>query len=217
MKTLIGIPCMDMVSTSFMTSLTGLEPVGDTELCVVQSSLIYDARNSICRHAIDGGFDRILWFDSDMVFAPSTMQRLAAHLDDGKEFVSGLYFTRREPYTPTIFKDIQVNEVDGKKIPKAVECSDYAQNSLIEIEACGFGCVMMTTDLAKRIHETFGLPFSPVLGFGEDISFCIRARKLGVPLYCDTSIKLGHVGYHMIQEDNFLAWKGAQNADKAEG
>lgn len=204
MRTLIGVPCMDMVSTSFMTSLAGLEPVGETELCVIQSSLIYDARNSISKHAVEAGWDRILWLDSDMVFSGKLLEKLSKHLDDGKDFVSGLYFTRRHPTLPTIFSDVRMDEVDGKKQPVAEAYKDYPRDSVFEIEACGFGAVLMSTDVVRKVYDAFGIPFSPVLGFGEDISFCLRARKLGIPLWCDSSIKLGHVGYHMITEDNYI-------------
>ena len=33
------------------------------------------------------------------------------------------------------------------------------------------------------------------LGFGEDMAFCIRAKELGYPLWCDSSIQAGHIGF----------------------
>ena len=43
----------------------------------------------------------------------------------------------------------------------------------------------------------------PTAGFGEDLSFCMRARDAGVQIYCDSSIKLGHVGYKTYTEEEF--------------
>ena len=56
MKTLIGIPAMDFVSTSFMTCLTGLQPVGDTSLHVVQSQCFLDNNESFAKLFNDPDF-----------------------------------------------------------------------------------------------------------------------------------------------------------------
>lgn len=200
MKTLIGVPAMDYVSTSFMTCLTGLMPCGDTTLHVVQSSLIYDARNDIAKRAVDEGFDRILWLDSDMTFPPDLLERMSARLDEGYECVSGIYFTRKEPIKPVLFHRIELVEKDGKKLPVAENICDYPKDDIFQIAGCGFGCVMMTTDVIRRIFDAFGAPFAPLAGFGEDLSFCIRANKADTKIYCDSSIKLGHVGHHVITE-----------------
>ena len=72
-KTLIAIPCMDMVHTGFMRSLLGLHHPGAVRYSLTMSSLIYDARNSLAKQAVTEGYDRVLWLDSDMDFAPDLM------------------------------------------------------------------------------------------------------------------------------------------------
>lgn len=200
MKTLIGIPAMDFVSTSFMSCLTGLQPVGDTSLHVVQSSLIYDARNDIALRAVNEGYDRILWLDSDVTFPSDLLERMSARMDEGYEFISGLYFTRKEPIKPLIFQRVELTKKDGKGIPVSDNFADYPRNDVFRIAGCGFGCVMMTVDLVRRIFEAYGAAFSPLPGFGEDLSFCIRANAVGTKMYCDSSIKLGHIGQSIITE-----------------
>ena len=200
MKIMIGIPAMDFVSTSFMTCLTGLQPVDDTTLHVVQSSLIYDARNDIAKNAVEQGYDRLLWLDSDVTFPGDLLERMSARLDEGYEFVSGLYFSRKDPIRPVIFQRVELTEKDGKKMPVVDNFIGYPQNDIFQIAACGFGCVMVTVDLIKRVFEKHGAPFSPLAGFGEDLSFCIRANDVGAKMYCDSSIKLGHIGQSIITE-----------------
>ena len=206
MKTLIAIPCMDMVHTIFLKSILGLQRVGATAFSMSASSLIYDARNGLAKQAVIEGFDRILWLDSDMEFAPDMMQRLSADLDEGREFVTGLYFSRKAPIKPNIFESCGYyhDEEKDEVTPVAVNYFDYPKDQIFPIAACGFGGVMMTTDLVKRVGEKFGMPFSPILGFGEDLSFCSRARQLGVELYCDSRVKMGHVGLGTITEENYL-------------
>ena len=82
MKTLIAIPCMDMVHTGFMKSLMMMNRVGDIGFSIISSSLIYDARNTLAKHGVDGDFDRILWLDSDMEFEPDLLKRLSQDMDE---------------------------------------------------------------------------------------------------------------------------------------
>lgn len=203
MKYLVAIPCMDMMHTQFVSSLVAMPLFKETEITFGANSLIYDTRNQLAEKAIQGGFDRVLWFDSDMTFKPDTAHRLAARLDEGIEFCTGLYMTRKKPIRPCLFKKLEANP------PKAEFYDDYAKDSLFEIQACGFGGVMMSVDLIKRVGEVFGAPFSPILGFGEDLSFCFRVSMLGMKMYCDSSIKLGHIGFHEITENTYL--KGLEN------
>ena len=87
MKILIGIPSMDMVSVHFCRSLVTLQKLENCSVSFVIDSLIYSARNEICRQALKDNYDYVLWLDSDMVFPPETIAKLLA---DGKNIVTGL-------------------------------------------------------------------------------------------------------------------------------
>ncbi len=200
MKTLIAIPCMDMVNALFMKSLLTMQLEGTVEFSLAIGSLIYDARNQLGYKAVSGGFDRVLWLDSDMTFEPDMFKRLSARVDEGAEFVSGMYFTRKAPIQPVIYKTVGM---EGNT-PKAISFTDYPRDSIFEVAGAGFGAVMMTADLIRRVADKFGLPFSPVVGFGEDLSFCLRVTELGIPMFCDSSIKLGHIGHIEIDEKTYL-------------
>lgn len=203
MKTLIAIPAMDMVHTQFLKSILGMRAVGVCEYSMTQSSLVYDARNLLANKAITEGFDRVLWLDSDMTFDPDLMQRLSARLDEGYNFVTGLYFTRKEEIKPVIYKALYFKTTEkGERYPVAETYFDYPKNEVFEISACGFGAVMMTTDMIREVSK-LGLPFSPAVGFGEDLTFCRTAEGLGLKMYCDSSIKLGHIAQRIINESSY--------------
>lgn len=204
MKTLVAIPCMDMVQTRFMFCCLRLLHVGDVEFSMTESSLIYDSRNKLAKKAVDDGFDRVLWLDSDMVFEPDLMEQLSLRLDYGCDFVCGLYMTRREPIGPVIYKACGAKEENGNVTPFVEVYRDYPRDSLFQIAACGFGGVMMKTSLLKEVMDKYGLPFAPVLGFGEDLSFCCKATQVGAKLWCDSSVKMGHVGYKNYSESDYL-------------
>ena len=203
MKTMIGIPCMESIPTVTVKSLLSLNHDG-VEFCFTMNSLIYDARNSLAEKACNQGFDRILFLDSDMVFEPDLYERLSARLDEGYDFVTGLYFSRRMPIIPMIYNEVIFRERDGRKIPVCTEFSDYPRESFFQIQGCGFGGCMLTTKMLLEIGKKFGLPFSPVLGFGEDLSFCLKAEQAGFDLYCDSTIKLGHMSHCIVQESDYL-------------
>lgn len=212
MKYLIALPCMDTVQTLFMKSLLGMHRPERTEFGIACSSLVYDARNSLAVKAITEGFDRVLWIDSDMTFEPDMMNRLIAHLDAGKDIVSGLYITRKPPFKPVIFESIGYERVGEtfEVIPRARTMYEYPKDSVFEIAGAGFGGVMTPVPILKAIYDKYGLPFTPMLGFGEDLSFCLRAQDMGYKMWCDSTIKLGHVGYTTIDEQTYL--KGLSNA-----
>ncbi len=196
MKTMILIPCMDMVHTSFMRSLLLMEQTGDVMYGFQQGSLIYDSRNRLLDVARQSGVDRLLWFDSDMLIPMNAMRMLSDDIDAGCDIVSGLYFKRKTPGGPVIYSECCIQKIaPDQLLPTATPYEDYPKDQLFEVEAFGFGCVMMTMEAVEKLVDKFGaMPFMPVGGFGEDLSFCMRARQAGIKLWCDSRVRLGHVG-----------------------
>lgn len=213
MKTLIAIPCMDFCHTDFLRALLGLEVSGEVQYSFAQGSLVYDGRNALAAVALEGNFDRVLWLDSDMIFEPSMLKRMHEHLDMGKELVAGLYFSRRPPVHPVIYKTLYSRVEAEGRVSGVADCyTDYPRDEIFPIKACGFGGVLMTTELIRRVQDAFGQPFAPLPGFGEDLSFCARATEVGAELWCDSSIKLGHVGLTVYDEESFRAVSGSNIA-----
>jgi GT2 family glycosyltransferase len=189
---------MDMMPMLFVKSLVGMQASGQVEVTFSAGSLVYDSRNTLARKAIEKGFDRVLWLDSDMVFPADLFHILGAHLDGGMDMVTGLYFSRKRPVRPTVFSKIWM---DGK-VARADVVTEIPEQ-LFEIAACGFGAVMMKTEVLQKVAGEFGMPFSPVLGFGEDISFCMRATHCGYKIWCDPRIRLGHIGYKEYSAEDY--------------
>jgi len=202
MRTLIGVPCLDTVATPFFKSIMAMIKPEGTRVSIISNSLVYDARNRIAATAIASGYDRVLWLDSDMVFSPDLLRRMSAVMDANPEIeiLSGIFFTRRFPVMPCIYSFL--GEKDGQ--PAFEFYKDYPRDSLFETQGCGFAAVMTSVELLKRVGGEYGHPFSPILGYGEDFSFCIRARGVGAKIWCDSSIKVGHVGASIFDEAVYL-------------
>ena len=207
-KYLIAVPTLDMVPLPFVASLMYMRRVGASRCSFLANSLVFDARNMLAQEAIETGADRVLWLDSDMVFDLDLMQRLAADMDEGRDFVAGLFFKRRLPTMPCIYKQLDVADNESHTQVYA----DYPKDQLFEVAGSGFGAVMTSTKLLKDVADTFGKPFYPMLGLlGEDLSFCWRARQLGYRLYCDSRIKVGHVGFTAFDEGSYIRQGDKQN------
>ena len=203
MKTLIAVPCFDMVHTDFMQSVIALEKPEDTSFTVVKNTLVNVARNVIATNAVKAGFDRIMWFDSDMKFAPDTLMRLSADMDQGLDMVSGLYFTRKPPVKPVVYDELSWMQTENGVDVRASNYYEYPEG-LVECAGVGFGCVLTSVDLIRRVGDRFGLPFSPLHGLGEDLSFCWRVIQIGAKMHIDTRVKCGHIGQMVFDELEYM-------------
>ena len=195
-KILICIPAMDMVATGFSQSLAMLQKGGnETAIMFEVGSLIYEARNKLAKQAIAMGADYTMWFDSDMIFKPDTMVRLLAH---DAPVVSGAYFRRSPPYHLVAFDecDAETRKWSDLDLPtETVKCGGV-----------GFGCVMVKTEVLFEVAARYKTWFEPVNGFGEDLSFCWRARQCGYDILLDPTITCGHVGHIVVNEDFYKAY-----------
>ena len=217
-KILIAVPCMDQVPAQFANSIATLTSYGiegvEISLRFNLGSLVYTSRNYLALMAMQDEADLIMWFDSDMVFNPDTLLRLLKDIDDGADFVTGAYYRRTSPFTPTLFSKLDINE-EGVAIWDQIE--EVPDKGLFEVAGCGFGCVLMKTDIARDVFKKFGRLFSPIGEVGEDLSFCWRARECGYKLMCDPDIPLGHVAHTMVTKDFYKNYKKASEGKKGQG
>ena len=205
-KIMIAIPCMDQVPAPFAQSLAMIrKPEGDEVACAFQmGSLIYTSRNNLALQAMKTEFDYVFWLDSDMVFDQNILINLKKLMDEKDlDMVSGLYFRRVPPFTPVLFDQLDIKE-DG-----TCEWTDWKDvpEGLFKIGGCGFGCVLMKTDVAFEVQAKFGAMFNPISNMGEDLSFCWRARQCGFNIWCDPSQKRGHVGYAIINDKFYASYR----------
>ena len=196
-KILICVPAMDMVSTGFAQSLAMLKKGGnETAITFEVGSLIYEARNKLAKQAITMGADYTMWFDSDMLFQPDTMVKLLAH---NAPIVSGAYFRRSPPYHLVAFDECDVEQRKWSDLP--------LPSDTVKCGGVGFGCVLVKTEVLFDVASKYRTWFEPMNGFGEDLSFCWRARQCGYDILLDPSVTCGHVGHIVVNEDFYKAYK----------
>lgn len=190
MKTLIAIPCMDEIDVGFVQSLMDLQTVGETKTYFLSGSLIYEARERLAAMAVNNGFDHILWLDSDQMFKPTLM---IDFVSSEKDMVTGVIPMRRPPYIPCVYK------IKDDELKQVTELGDR----LFEVDGCGFGAVFMKTEILQKCFDKYKTCFQPIYGYGEDLSFCLRVKKLGYKIYADPRIDIGHIAKTVITKNMF--------------
>ena len=192
MRLMIAIPCLDMMRTEFVMSLTKivkkLTARGiDFEVRFAQSTLTYQGRENLAREALEGGFDFMLWFDSDMDIPDFAYDRLMSVMrEKGCALVTGIYRCRRRMYQYLVYRLISSFQAQyyGENLP----------DEPFEIEGCGFGCVLVDVKALKAVFGKYTTAFTPLNGLGEDLAFCLRLKELGYKMYAEPSVKCGHIG-----------------------
>jgi hypothetical protein len=164
-----------------------------------------------------------LWLDDDVAVDPEDLTVFANRaVESDFDIVAGLYAGKSPASGLVTSRFMSSPVVVGE------------QGGLIDIAACGFGCVMVR----RRVFETLGPalplvkyarkgwgevigrpyflgmvvrdqedPDGPGIHLGEDFAFCYRARKAGFGVVADTRLRVGHVGryvYHLEDVGNAI-------------
>ena len=194
MKLLIGIPSYDYMHAEFVKCLKDLvirlaHDKVNFDVMINNGTLVYIARDKIAHKAINEGYDYVLWLDADMVFRPSIFEEL---MDCGKDFITGIAHSRRPPYMSCVFKNL-----DDLNHMQRFDYDEYPGEPF-EIAGCGFACVLIKTEVLKAVNTYFKTCFLPEAEWGEDLTFCRRARKMGYEIWADPFVQLGHIGHDII-------------------
>ena len=172
------------------------------------NSMIYQARNKLAAKFLETDARWLLMLDDDMIpcigrpdwmrfWVPSArtvldmpLKKHIIHrlIGTNKSLVGAAYFERREGAGLVCS--------DQSLVPRARAYED----AVIEVDWLGTGAMLVHRKVFEDISKTYpdidGNYFHPIDGkTGEDISFCIRSKKAGHPVFVDLSIPTFHLGY----------------------
>lgn len=195
MKLLIAIPTLDYINVQFMERLLklvqNLNSRGvDYEVKFKSGTLVYLAREELTSYAIGEGFTHTLWLDSDMIFEEEVVDDL---YDTGKDFVCGIFHARRPGHQSCIFKSL---------VPPERYTWDEYPTDTFKIKGCGMACTLVKTDIMKAVRDHFGTCFTPAFALGEDLAFCRRADDLNYEIWCEPTVRVGHIGHITIYPED---------------
>lgn len=135
-------------------------------------------------------YDKIIWIDSDISWTPEDFLKI---YNSELDIVSGVYLNNE--YRPMFSVKNQENMKDL-----------LALEQPFEVDKVGFGFVGIKQGVFESIPRPwFGTEYIKhtqdgkeyLIPFGEDYSFCVKAKKAGYQVYVDPTVKVGH---HKIKE-----------------
>ena len=160
--------------------------------CVIQ------AQKAECTH--------ILYIDDDMLFESDALDRLLSH---GKEIVGVNAYSRALPLSSTV----GLMDKDGKYLEpeKHTEWEMRIPEGLFECFSIGTGVLlidMKVFDVIEKPWFKFDMHEEGYMKQGEDSWFCTEAKKKGYKIYCDPTLKIGHIGSYIYQrpEEDFTTF-----------
>jgi FkbM family methyltransferase len=188
-KILIAIPTSRYIEPQTFKAIYDLEvPEGyETEFQYFYGYQIDQIRNLIAHWAVH--YDYLFSVDADISFEKDTLKKLLSH---NKDMVSGLYIQRKPgEHILEIYKN---NEYGGfSNLTK----DEITTSGLIEINSCGFGCVLINSQVLRDIGYPQFVYKSAINHrdtFSEDLFFCLKAAEKGYKIYADTTILCEHHG-----------------------
>ena len=193
-KLAIGIPCSyPSVPIQFFESFIKIDRPTFIPI-IPKSGAIDQLRNYIVATALDKGCTHLLMMDTDQEYSVNVVTKLMSH----KLPVVHCAISRRYPPFDRILYEGEL----GKYITK----TDYKDGDLIEVDACGTGCVMYQTKVFQDIPYPW-FEFTEFNGktVGEDIGFCNKLKKAGYKIFVDTSIEIVHLApFGITKEFGYL-------------
>jgi hypothetical protein len=179
-----------------------------------------DSRNKVVAAFLrDDRADWLFWIDTDMGFAPDTVDRLFAAADPvERPVVGGLCFTQREEEsdgmggwrcraTPTVF-DWTVLPDTGK-MGFSVRWN-YPPDTMVRCAGTGSACVLIHRSVFEKIQAEYGTWYDRVQNttmgrlMSEDLSLCLRAGALNIPVHVHTGVKTTHQKTLWLAEDDYF-------------
>ena len=114
-------------------------------------------------------YDYLFSVDSDIVMPPDTLKKLIAH---NKDIVTGMYI-QRIPGTHAL----EIFGMGGRMPYDLIK-----GQGLLEIDGCGFGCVLIKSEVFKTIEYPQFVYHSALDHkdtISEDTDFCLKAKNKG--------------------------------------
>lgn len=177
---MLGMPAMGDINAHTCAAMVRVK--GADTIRIVINSLVHDARNKLCEAAIKSNADYLFMVDSDMDFPKDTISKF---VDDGYPVVTGLCVKRRDDCDPCVYDDFS---------PEMLLVHEDFTHGKFEVKGCGAAVMLIRVDVLREMYKKYGTWFDFYRGLGEDLSFCRRLNEMNIPILCDTTVPIAHMG-----------------------
>lgn len=179
---------------------------------------IAGARNKAVEQFLeDKSSEWLFWIDTDMGFAPDTVDRLLQVADPvERPIVGGLAFAQKQhdsdgmggwntSLVPTIYDWVDLEGESG-----FLSRRTYPVNKIVPCAGTGSACVLIHRTVLEAMRDKFGTWYdrvpNPTAGgrlMGEDLSFCLRAGAMSYPIHVHTGVRTTHFKPQWLSETDF--------------
>lgn len=143
--------------------------------------------------------DWLFWVDSDIILNKEAVEKIWNAADkDLSPIVSGLYFYPMQDRENFVIKPCLYNFSNDPHAGTFID--DFEKDSLIKIEAAGFGCLLMHRSAIEKLIDLSGyvdfFGVNAVSNFAtesEDFNFFSYLLKYNIPVYAHTGAIVDHV------------------------
>ncbi len=212
MKILIGTPFKDMATDNYIKSLADMiihtQAAGHEVAYMNEHGGLFDARDRICKRTMKEHFDYMLQLDSDMTFPPDALCRL---IERDVDVITGVYVGKCEAHKPVLFTELHKDDENCGPYGLKTGLNELMQQDLFTVAGCGAGFLLVKEHIIRIMYIHMHEWFRPYAGLGEDVSFCQRCTELGVKIWADKSIPMGHTKYTEYTLDD---WDGTENDEE---
>lgn len=200
MKITLAVPSNRGINPKTFQCLMELVASGgyDFHILVAEEGYtVAENRNYIAVQAINNKSDYLFMVDDDMTFPSDTLDKLIAN---NKDICGVAYHSRGSNAKVKIVpenKIMAIAEVSQGKYIDLEKETDPKYKELFECYATGTGIILIKTNIFKNIKRPwfeFEWHETGQCKQGEDWVFCRKAKEAGYKIYCDPTIKVGHIG-----------------------
>jgi len=155
-------------------------------------------RNEASTYTIKYKYDYLIMLDADMTYPEDTIERLVKH---DKDVIGGLYYWKilrktadgRRVYLPHAYRFAKADFLDEEKKWAPIDVSKI-EKDVIEVDGLGGGGVCIKREVLEKIGSPqFECTWESDSLSGEDLLFCEKAKNEGFKVYCDLTLKYGHI------------------------
>jgi hypothetical protein len=227
-----GLSYRDMLLADMVSTQRIIRPGGMELRALTGSGGIPSSRNKVAKDFLEQTDGEWLFFvDSDMGFAPDTVNKLIESADpETRPVMGGLcfqlkrrngkhdFYAERFSIAPTLFEYVEVdNEKGFRPLMDYRELVAESGSSVLRVAGTGAACILIHRHALETVRLKYGPQwFNPIThpsadadggprDFSEDLSFCLRLQACGIPVHVNTAVKTCHEkGGMFLDEPMFI-------------
>lgn len=192
---LIGIPTLGRpVPLNWALSFKSLNPPinYNTIFHIINGAAIDEARNEMCRIAIEKGCKYVFFLGDDVVVPNHTLRQLIYRMDidDSIDVVGGVYCVKADPAYPLVFRGFGNGSYWDWKI-----------GEFFEVTGLGMDCTLIRVETLKKIQapyfktvqsDQFLDAINSAESWTEDLFFFKKLEDIKGKTFCDGTIICEH-------------------------